>query len=145
MAVVKCKYCGKQFDRDKEAFVQIPRGSVFRYAHADCYMKAKENNTEVETYEIWDPKLSSFCFWCHQAIFPNQPDVIPMPQLKDRYVHKSYLNSKFGEREVDEFYEFAYLQTNDEIKENLYASNFNDEFIAEMFNNSYAIYEKIEK
>ena len=63
---------------------------------------------------------------------------------EDRYVHKAYLNSKFGEREVDEFYEFAYLQTNDEIKENLYASQFDDNFIEEMFANSYEIYEKIE-
>lgn len=38
---------------------------------------------------------------------------------EDRYVHKAYLNSKGGEREVDEFYEFAYLQSNDEIIENL--------------------------
>ena len=32
----------------------------------------------------------------------------------DRYVHKSYLNSKGGEREVDAFYEFAHLMTYDE-------------------------------
>ena len=32
----------------------------------------------------------------------------------DRYVHKSYLNSKDGEREVDLFYEFAHLMTYDE-------------------------------
>ena len=64
---------------------------------------------------------------------------------EDRYVHKAYLNSKFGEREVDEFYEFAYLQDNEEIKENLYASEFSDEFINEMFANSYNIYNKIEK
>jgi len=64
---------------------------------------------------------------------------------EDRYVHKAYLNSKFGEREVDEFYEFAYLQDNEEIKENLYASEFSDDFINEMFGNSYEIYNKIEK
>ena len=64
---------------------------------------------------------------------------------EDRYVHKAYLNSKFGEREVDDFYEFAYLQDNEEIKENLYASDFNDDFINEMFNNSYEIYNKIEE
>ena len=63
---------------------------------------------------------------------------------EDRYVHKAYLNSKFGEREVDEFYEFAYLQTNEEIINNLYASEFSDDFIDEMFGNSYNIYEKIE-
>ena len=36
---------------------------------------------------------------------------------EDRYVHKAYLNSKGGEREVDDFYEFYYLQTNEEIQE----------------------------
>ena len=36
---------------------------------------------------------------------------------EDRYIHKSYLNSKGGDREVDEFYEFAYLQSDDEEKE----------------------------
>ena len=63
---------------------------------------------------------------------------------EDRYVHKAYLNSKFGEREVDEFYEFAYLQNNEEIIEHLKASDFSNEFIDEMFKNSYEIYEKIE-
>lgn len=64
---------------------------------------------------------------------------------EDRYVHKAYLNSKFGEREVDDFYEFAYLQSNDEIKANLAPSDFSEEFVEELFNNSYEIYEKIER
>lgn len=40
----------------------------------------------------------------------------------DRYVHKAYLNSKNGEREIDSFYEFTYLMTEDEVKELLSAS-----------------------
>ena len=63
---------------------------------------------------------------------------------EDRYVHKAYLNSKGGEREVDEFYEFAYLQTNEEIIENLKKSNFSEDYIMQMFDNSYNIFEKIE-
>ena len=35
----------------------------------------------------------------------------------DRFVHKSYLNSKGGEREVDSFYEFAHLMSYDEVYE----------------------------
>jgi DNA polymerase-3 subunit alpha len=61
---------------------------------------------------------------------------------EDRYVHKSYLNSKEGDREVDAFYEFSYLQTEDEIKENLSYSII-DEY-EKMVQNSYEIYEKIE-
>lgn len=36
---------------------------------------------------------------------------------EDRAIHKAYLNSKKGEREVDTFYEFAHLMTSDEIFE----------------------------
>ena len=38
---------------------------------------------------------------------------------KDRFVHKAFLNSKEGEREVDSFYEYCYLQSEEEIRRNL--------------------------
>lgn len=38
---------------------------------------------------------------------------------EDRYVHKAFLNSKGGEREVDSFYEYCYLQSEEEIRDNL--------------------------
>ena len=60
---------------------------------------------------------------------------------KDRFVHKAYLNSKGGEREVDAFYEYAYLQDENEIKENITPSELNYD---ELVNNSYEIYNKIE-
>ena len=63
---------------------------------------------------------------------------------EDRYVHKAYLNSKGGEREVDSFYEYAYLQSNEEIIENLAASNYDISFVEQMFKNSMEIYNKIE-
>ena len=64
---------------------------------------------------------------------------------EDRYVHKAYLNSKNGEREVDAFYEFSYLQDEKDIYENLKASNFFEENIEIFFNNSMEIYDKIEE
>ena len=60
---------------------------------------------------------------------------------EDRYVHEAYLNSKDGEREVASFYEFAYLQSEDEIKEHLAQTNLNYEELCE---NSQEIYNKIE-
>ena len=55
---------------------------------------------------------------------------------EDRYVHKSYLNSKGGEREVDSFYEFAHLMSYDEVYE-LLEKCFDDGIIAEqILNNS---------
>ena len=60
-----------------------------------------------------------------------------------RYVHKMYLNSKNGDREVDDFYEYSYLQTEEEIIEHL-SKSFDMETIVDMFHNSLEIYNKIE-
>ena len=64
---------------------------------------------------------------------------------EDRYVHKAYLNSKGGEREVDEFYEYAYLQSDEEEMQYLSKSDFDPDFVKEMWENSLEIYGKIEK
>lgn len=61
---------------------------------------------------------------------------------EDRYVHKAYLNSKGGEREVDDFYEYAYLQTEEQIIENLTPSIVDSYKV--MCHNSMEIYDKIE-
>ena len=61
---------------------------------------------------------------------------------EDRYVHKSYLNSKGGEREVDDFYEYAYLQDEEQIIQNLTPSIV--DAYEQMCNNSMEIWEKIQ-
>ena len=61
---------------------------------------------------------------------------------EDRYVHKAYLNSKDGDREVDDFYEYAYLQDEDDIKKNLTPSIV--DLYDVMCQNSMEIYNKIE-
>lgn len=62
---------------------------------------------------------------------------------EDRYVHKSFLNSKEGEREVDAFYEYSYLMSQEEVFENLQASFQDEEFTNNVINNSLAIADKI--
>ena len=63
---------------------------------------------------------------------------------KDRFVHKAYLNSKDGDREVDTFYEFARLMDYDEAEELLALSFNGDKSIAqEVLNNTKLIQDKI--
>ena len=62
---------------------------------------------------------------------------------EDRYVHKAYLTSKEGEREVDSFYEYSYLQSDSDLIENLRKS-YEDNIIQWMCDNSMSIYNKIE-
>lgn len=63
---------------------------------------------------------------------------------EDRYVHKSYLQSKEGEREVDAFYQDAYLHTNEEMIEKFALSSFDKNFVESMFDHTMEIYGKIE-
>jgi len=60
----------------------------------------------------------------------------------DRLVHEAFLNSKGGEREVADFYEYAYLQTDGEIREHLGPSI--PDLYETMCKNSMDIYNKIE-
>jgi len=62
---------------------------------------------------------------------------------EDRYVHKSYLNSKQEEREVDDFYEYTYMQSPEEVREHLRAS-MSDQDIDWIFENSLEVKEKID-
>lgn len=61
---------------------------------------------------------------------------------KERSVHKAYLNSKDGEREVDGFYTFAHMMDNEEAFENLKINHTEEEF-TQFCANSMEIYDKI--
>lgn len=61
---------------------------------------------------------------------------------EDRFVHEAYLNSKGGERETAQFYEYAYLQDEEDIKKNLTPSIV--DLYEQMCKNSMEIYDKIE-
>lgn len=63
---------------------------------------------------------------------------------EDRYVHKAYLNSKGGEREVDDFYEFTYVMTPDECRELLRHSFNDDDIIDDIFLATIELQNKIE-
>ena len=62
---------------------------------------------------------------------------------EDRFVHKAFLNSKQEEREVDDFYEYAYLQTPTEVREHL-SLCMSDRDIDWIFENSLELKEKID-
>ena len=60
---------------------------------------------------------------------------------EDRAIHKAFLNSKQGDREVDSFYEFCWLQTTEEVIQNLKGSDLD---YYELEANTNEIYDKIE-
>lgn len=61
---------------------------------------------------------------------------------EDRMIHKAYLNSKDGDREVDDFYSSTYLQSIEEIKD--YLSYLNKEDIEQAINNTLLIGNMVE-
>jgi len=60
---------------------------------------------------------------------------------EDREVHKAFLNSKQGDREVDSFYSYAYLQTTEEVIQNLEGTGF-DYYMLEL--NTHEVKNKIQ-
>jgi len=60
----------------------------------------------------------------------------------ERTVHKAYLNSKEGDREVDSFYEYTYLMDYDEIL-SLLTNSFDEQDVIEILNNTLDIENKI--
>ena len=54
----------------------------------------------------------------------------------ERQVHKAYLNSKNGEREVDDFYEFSRLMDSEEVFELLNLAYNDNDFIHEIMDNT---------
>ena len=79
------------------------------------------------------------------SIYGNIPIVIGDDshylKKEDRYIHKAYLNSKGGERETDLFYEYSYLQDENDIRKNLEPSEID---VDSCFNNSMEMFDKIE-
>lgn len=79
------------------------------------------------------------------TLFGNIPIVIGDDshylRKEDRYIHKAYLNSKGGERETDLFYEYSYLQDENDIRKNLEPSEID---VDKCFDNSMEMFDKIE-
>jgi DNA polymerase-3 subunit alpha len=61
----------------------------------------------------------------------------------ERQVHKAYLNSKNGEREVDDFYEFSRLMESEEVFKLLNLAYDNNDFIHEIMDNTLEMQDKI--
>ena len=63
--------------------------------------------------------------------------------VKERPIHRAYLNAKDGDREVDSFYEFAHLMTSDEVRKLLMLSYDDEYFIEEILDNTQLIQNQI--
>ena len=61
----------------------------------------------------------------------------------ERQVHKAYLNSKNGEREVDDFYEFSRLMESDEVIELLNLAFEDINYVNEILDNTIEVQNKI--
>lgn len=126
----------------------------------------QEMHNRIVNFMLWNKKLFNDDFYIEIAPGQSKEQVIVNQRLinisqafnvkivigtdahylkkEDSYVHEAYLNSKSGEREVRSFYEYAYLQSEEEIITNLKVSNFSTEQIYKFFENSMEIYDKIE-
>lgn len=127
--------------------------------------KSEETKEKINDFVLWGKEVFGEDFYLETAPNTNPEQIIVNKtilslsrvfnikmiygtdahyQTKDkRFVHKAYLNSKEGEREVDSFYEFSHFMDNDEAW-GYFQSSYDDyDIFEEMCNNSMEIYEKI--
>lgn len=128
--------------------------------------KIKEINKKIDVFVEWGIKVfgkENFFIEIQPAYSPEQIycntnliEIAKKFELKfivttdahflrpeDRLIHKSFLNSKDGEREVDEFYEACFVQSQEEIKQRLNYLNSKDVEVA--INNTLLIGEMVEE
>lgn len=132
--------------------------------HMGSTAAAEINKTNIINFVLWCKSVfeDDFYIECAPAasrdqIIVNKKLVELAPQFnckmvigsdahyltkEDRYVHEAYLNSKGGERETAQFYEYAYLQDDEDIRTNLTPSIV--DMVDQMYDNSMEIYDKIE-
>ncbi len=76
---VKCLYCGKQFDRDKEPTKQVNKR---RYAHIDCWEDHRANMTQEEK------DIEAFYEYV-KNLFGEDYNYILTKKLAERYVKEN--------------------------------------------------------
>lgn len=115
---VKCLYCGTNFDRDKEAFVQ-PNSR--RYAHASCYLR-KKSVEDMAELEITDPTDIVTCIYCKQTFNKgNEP-------------FKLFSNGKYAHQTCFELEQTRELTDQEKL----------ERYIMELFQTDY-VYAKIQR
>lgn len=109
------------------------------FGENDFYIECAPGESEEQIFV--NQKLAEFAQFYNLKMVPGTDSHYLSKDL--RFAHKAYLNSKDGEREVDTFYEYAYLMSEDECREHLRKS-FDDKWIDWMFECSIMMKESIQ-
>lgn len=82
--LVKCYYCGEQFDRDK---VEHVKANARRYGHATCMLRKAEEDSNFEKLEIIDPTDEVKCVYCKSVMSKKDETCIIVGEGK--YAHEA--------------------------------------------------------
>ncbi len=86
-ALVKCYYCGKHFDRDKEPYTQVGKR---RYAHQSCALKDYDDYDETKT-ETPAKELTK-----------EEKDLLGLEDYVKKILKEPYVNAKV-KKQIKEF------------------------------------------
>lgn len=105
----------------------------------DFYLEVQPSYSEEQL--IVNKRIKSLSkFYGVKIIFTTDSHYL---KKEDAPIHKAYLNSKEGEREVDDFYATAYMMEQEEVFDYL-SKTFTSEEFAEMVANTHEIADKCE-
>ena len=138
-------------------FLQAMDGKI-SLAEAMTYNRAWLSRMEEilgkgNLYLEMQPGLSKEQLWCNAQIAElSHSTGIPLiittdhhyTKKEDRKIHKAYLKSKSGEREVDDFYEATYMMSVQEIHERM-DEHIGEQIVTQALENTNRINEQIEE
>lgn len=116
---VKCLYCGANFDRDKEAYVQV---SARRYAHAACALREYSKNEELPKPKVIDPNDFVTCIYCKKTFNKSEENF------------KLFSNGKYAHQSCFEVEQVRELTDQEKL----------ERYIMKLFQSDY-VYAKIKK
>lgn len=95
--IVKCLYCGEQFDRDTEKCVKIGR----RYAHQECYDKLSDKEKQEN--------LDKSAFWAYiKELYHDDYDFVSISKQVESYVKQYHFTYSGMLKALKWFYEIQH-------------------------------------
>lgn len=141
LALDACEKAGDKNNayRYHQQIIELMNFCIETFGENDFYVECAPSDTPEQI--ICNKRMQKIaeCF-CIQMCIGTDAHYLTK---EDRYIHKAYLNSKGGEREVDSFYEFARLMTEEETIE-LLSLSYDLDTINCIFKNSNKMRESIQ-
>lgn len=100
---VICRECKTKFDRDTHPYVCV---GYQRYAHADCYLRARVENKKLPELPIIDPADTVTCIYCKKQFKKSEIEYVQISNNKYSHLKCSELEEQREKTPAEQLNEY---------------------------------------